>query len=139
MAAPSPDEAARTFVAALNSSDLDTALAQWSEDAVLLPAGAGSSPVEGKPAIRGVLAALIEAATEMQIVTSRTYIAGQSAVRTGRLKTHSQKRRPIHLGASHRLRDRLRQERGRLADRVRRSGGVAERVRPCCFGWAPAL
>jgi ketosteroid isomerase-like protein len=86
MAAASPDEAARAFVAALNSGDLDRALAHWSEDAVLLPAGAGGSPVEGERAIRAVLAALIEAATEMQIVTSRTYVAGQSAVRAGRLR-----------------------------------------------------
>jgi ketosteroid isomerase-like protein len=86
MAAASPDETARVFVAALNSRDLETALAQWSEDAVLLPAGPEGSPVEGKRAIRGVLEALIETATELQIVTSHTYVAGQSAVRAGRLR-----------------------------------------------------
>jgi uncharacterized protein (TIGR02246 family) len=83
MSGASPDDAARAFVAALNSRDLDAALELWVDDAVLLPAG--GAPVEGKEAIRATLAALIETAAELRIDSSRTYVAGNNAVRTGRL------------------------------------------------------
>jgi uncharacterized protein (TIGR02246 family) len=84
VSAASPDEVGRTFVAALNSGNLEAALELWLDDAVLLPPG--GSPVEGRQAIRAALAPLIETAAELRIDSSRTYVAGGSAVRTGRLR-----------------------------------------------------
>jgi ketosteroid isomerase-like protein len=80
----SPEAVAQVFVAAINSGDLDSALDLWVDDAVCVPAGA--APAAGKQAVRGVLAALIDNGTKLTIETSRTYIAGATAVRTGRLK-----------------------------------------------------
>ena len=80
----SPEAVAQAFEAAINAGDLDAALALWHDDAVFV--GAGAAPIEGKQAVRGVLATLIDNRTRVRIETTRTYIAGPTAVRTGRLK-----------------------------------------------------
>jgi uncharacterized protein (TIGR02246 family) len=80
----SPEAVASAFASAINAGDLDAALNLWVEDAVFVPAD--GAPIEGKQGVRGVLATLIENATELTIETARTYIAGATAVRAGRLR-----------------------------------------------------
>jgi len=75
-------------VAAINSRDLDAALELWAYDALFLPVV--GDPVAGRDAIRHVLGALTSSGTMIEIETASTYVAGDTAVRFGRLKLVSQ-------------------------------------------------
>ncbi len=84
MPAASPEAVAEAFVAAVNSQHLAAAIDLLADDALFLPA-AGSAVV-GKEAIGQLLSGLTSSGTLIQIETSSTYVAGETAIRVGRLK-----------------------------------------------------
>jgi ketosteroid isomerase-like protein len=79
-----PEAVALAFAAAINAADVEAALELWAGDAVFV--SAGSRPIQGKAAIRGVLTTLVENQTKLAFEASVTFIGGEAAIRAGRLK-----------------------------------------------------
>jgi len=84
MPGASPDQLAEAFTTALNAQDLDAALDLWADEALFLPVV--GTPVVGREAIRELLGALTSSETKLHIETATTYMAGDTAVRVGRMK-----------------------------------------------------
>jgi uncharacterized protein (TIGR02246 family) len=84
MSTDSPDAVAAAFVAAVNAQDLEAALELWTDDAIFI--AAEGSPLVGRDAIRGLLTGLTSSGTKIHYETATTYVAGETAVRVGRLK-----------------------------------------------------
>jgi uncharacterized protein (TIGR02246 family) len=83
MGAASPEAVAQAFVAAVNDGDLTAALDLWLDDAVFVtPDGAA---LQGKAAIRDVVAALVQNGTRMRIEMAGCHVAGPAAVAHGTL------------------------------------------------------
>jgi ketosteroid isomerase-like protein len=83
MTAATPYELSRKFARAINESDLTGALALWGEGSVIITA-AGES-VGGIDAIAGVLGALIDSGTTVEIDVTSVHEAGGVALATGSL------------------------------------------------------
>ncbi len=83
MAAGTPEELAEAFAGALARRDLDGALAMWSEEAAIV--AADGSLVQGRPAIREALQALLTNGTRVSIELASLFRAGDVALATGSL------------------------------------------------------
>lgn len=83
MAARTPEELAGAFAGALARRDLDDALAMWSEEAAIV--AADGSLVQGRPAIRAALEALLTNGTRVSIELASLFRAGDVALATGSL------------------------------------------------------
>jgi uncharacterized protein (TIGR02246 family) len=81
MSTATPPELAPAFAAAVNARDLPAALALWDERARLVTAD--GTAIDGRAAIAGVLAALIEHGSHMQIELTALHEAGDVAVASG--------------------------------------------------------
>ncbi len=83
MGRASPEAVAQAFAAAINDGDATAALDLWLDDAVFVrPDGAA---LEGKAAIRDVLAALVENGTKMRVEMDGCHVAGPAAAAHGTL------------------------------------------------------
>ncbi len=83
MAAPSPDQLAHSFAAALARRDLDAALAMWGEDAAILTRE--GTELRGREQIRHALAALLDNGARVEVEVRQLHLAGDVALATGAL------------------------------------------------------
>ncbi len=93
MAPVSASDVPVELAAAINAGALDAAAELWGEEAVIVGPDGGS--VSGRTNIRGVLAALIEAGTRMEIELSSLREAGDVALATGTLTLLPQDGQPL--------------------------------------------
>lgn len=98
MAAGTPEEISKAFAAAINTGDIDGALALWSEDAAIV--GPDGAIVRGREAITGVLQTLIGNGASVHIEVTGLYAAGNAALATGTLRMSLPGHEPYEGGSS---------------------------------------